>query len=141
MLDLMNCKFVEAIRPAAIVDDAAFTSVEIDTLGFDAAVGLFHYGTSDIALAALGLEESDTSGSGFAAVADFTFSSLPSSTADGSLYGMFIDLRKRKRYLKITATAGNGSAGTYASATMTLYRGKTGASSATLRGLAAELVA
>lgn len=140
MIDLQNVKVVEAIRPAAIVDNTAFTSAEVDTLGFDSALGVFHYGTSDIALAALGLEESDTSGSGFAAVSDFTFSTLPGATDDGKLYGFHVDLTKRKRYLKITATAGDGSAGTYASAVMVLGRAKIGLSSATLRGFAGEKI-
>ena len=125
MNDLLNAKFVEVIRPSTIVDNASFTTTEIDTLGFGYATFVFSFGTADIAMVALKLQESDTSGSGMAdipgtivgtsASIQGTSTTLPSATDDGKIWILQADLRGRKRYLDLLATAGDGSAGTYAS--------------------------
>lgn len=128
-----NEKYVQVIAPAAIVDDASFTTNEIDTLDFDYATLITSIGATDIAMAALKVQESDTSGSGFADITGADLSSatdidgnataLPSSDDDNNLIVIQIDLRGRKRYLDLVATAGNGSTGTFASAICILSKG------------------
>jgi hypothetical protein len=133
MNDFHNAKFVQVIAPVAIVDDASWTTAEVDTLDYDYATFIFNLGATDIAMAALKVQESDTSGSGFTDVTgadlssatdiDGTATALPSATDDGNLIVIQIDCRARKRYLDLVATAGNGSAGTFGSAVCILSKG------------------
>ena len=82
---------------------------------------------------ALKLQTSDTDGS----YADLTgaiygtstdisgaTSALPSSTDDNKFFVFEVDLRGKKRYFDLVATAGNGAAGTYLSAFAILSRGE-----------------
>lgn len=122
------------IAPVAIVDDASWTTNEIDTLDYDYATIIFNLGATDIAMAALKVQESDTSGSGHADITgldmdggatdiDGNTAALPSATDDNSLIVFQIDLRGRKRYLDLVATGGNGSTGAFASAVCVLSKG------------------
>lgn len=129
-----NVKVLNMITPGAIVDNTSWTTEEIDTLGWDYLTVIFQYGTSDIALAALALTESDTTGSGHANITgcvcgtsadiDGTTSVLPSATDDGEIHIFQLDLRYRKRYIDMTATAGDGATGTYAAAVAILSKGQ-----------------
>jgi hypothetical protein len=129
---LQHVKYLSLIDPAAIVDDTDFSTNEIDTKGYDYATIIFQYGTSDIAMVELTVTESDSSGSGHEDVTglivgtsdniDGDTSSLPSATDDDELVVFEIDLRGRKRYLDLVATAGDGSSGTYASAVCILSK-------------------
>jgi len=135
MINAQNCKFVSVTPPAAIVDNAAYTTAEIDTLGWDYATIVVYLGATDIAMAALAVTESDTSGSGHANITglvwgtstniDGSTSALPSATDDNKFQIAQIDLRGRKRYLDVSATAGDGTTGTYATILCILSRGAT----------------
>jgi hypothetical protein len=142
---LQQTKKLIVISPGALKDNAAWTTNEIDTLGYDYCVIDFFIGATDIAVATLKVTESDTSGSGFADVTglivgtstniDGSTSALLSATDDNKIQTFEIDLRGRKRYLDLSATAGDGTAGTYAAAIATLYRAKDVPVSATERGI------
>lgn len=144
MIEAQNRKYVNVIPPVAIKDNASWTTTEIDTLGFDYCTIVVNLGATDIAAAALKVQESDTSGSGFEDVTGLVFgtstntagstSALPTATDDSDIFAFEIDLRGRKRYLDLVATAGNGTAGTYASAIAILERSKHGVTSATEAG-------
>ena len=133
MNPLQDSKFVNVIRPAAIVDAADFTTQTIDTAGARYATIIFNLGASDIAMGALKVQESDDSGMsgavditgtriGTDADAYGTTSVLPTAGNDNLVVVFDIDLRGRKRYLDLVATAGDGSAGTFASAVCVLSR-------------------
>lgn len=134
MVPAQNVKWVSVTPPAAIVDNASYTTGEIDTAGWDYCTVICYLGATDIAMTALAVTESDTSGSGHANVTGLVYgtstniagstSSLPSATDDNKFFVFQIDLRNRKRYLDVTATAGNGTAGTYATIFACLSRGK-----------------
>lgn len=129
-------KAVEAVAPAVIKDDAAFTATAIDTLGFDYCVIAIQIGATDIAMAALKVQESDDNAvaDAYADVVGLRFgtdagidgvtSTLPAADADNTIRLFFIDCRKRERYLKVAATAGDGTAGTYLSGMAFLGRAK-----------------
>ena len=137
------------IAPAAIVDNAAYTTVQIDTLGFEYCEIIVAIGASDIAMVALKVQESDTDGSNFTDVTGLVYgtsvntagatSTLPTDGSDGTLFKFEIDLRGRKRYLDLVATAGDGSTGTFASATARLSRAKNAPDTATEQGAAQVL--
>jgi hypothetical protein len=133
---LQNVKYVSITPPAAILDNASATTAEIDTLGFEYLSIICQVGATDIAMTALKVTESDTSGSGHADVTGLVFgtstdidgnaSALPSATDDNKFFVFLIDLRGRKRYIDLTATMGDGTAGGYFSAIGVLSRGATG---------------
>lgn len=118
-----DIKVVSITPPAVISDNATLTTGEIDTRGWDHLDIFVYEGATDIAMAALSITESDTSGSGHANITglvwgtstniDGTTSALPSATDDNLFQLGQIDLRGRKRYIDVTATTGDGVAGTY----------------------------
>lgn len=133
-MSLQNLKFVSVTPPAAIIDNASATTAEIDTKGWDYAIYVVYLGATDIAMSALAVTESDTSGSGHANITgliwgtsdniDGSTSALPSATDDNAFQIAQIDLRGRKRYLDLTATIGNGTAGTFFTALCILGKGE-----------------
>lgn len=122
-MNRLDWKVVSITPPAAISDNATLTTAEIDTLGWDEMTIIVYEGATDIAMAALAVTESDTAGSGHANVTglvwgtstniDGTTSALPSATDDNLFQVAQIDLRGRKRYIDVTATTGDGAAGSY----------------------------
>lgn len=144
-------KVVNVTPPGAIVDNASFTTNEIDTLGYDYCTIYFSLGATDVDMTALKVQESDTSGSGHADITGLVFgtsedpdsgstSALPLSTDDDGVFAFHIDLKGRKRYLDVVATAGNGAAGTYGSCIAVLDRAREVPTTATDRGLSANLI-
>jgi hypothetical protein len=133
MNQLQASKYSQVIAPAAIVDNASFTSNEIDTLDYDYLTVVFNLGATDIAMAALKLQSSDVSGSGFADVdgldcdgdsdIDGNAAALPSADDDNNVIVFQVDLRGQKRYFDLVATAGDGAAGTFGSAVAILSKG------------------
>lgn len=140
---LQNVKTVWITKPGAIVDNAAFTTDIIDTVGFRKARVVVGLGALDIAVAAMKLQHSNDSGmSGAADIsgADFSVSplTLPAGTDDNKLYAIHVDLRGKKRYLDLSLTGGDGAAGSYIVAFVELYDAEEAPNSATERGLAQE---
>jgi thiamine monophosphate kinase len=143
MKESLTQKVVPITNPGAIVDNAAFTTAEIDTLGFRFLTIYVMLGALDIALAAFKATQSDTSGSGHADItgADFA-AALPAATDDNKIYAIHINLLGKKRYIDLTLTGGDGSTGTYAVAWAVLSRAEEAPNSAAERGVTgAELFA
>lgn len=125
-------KFVMVTAPAAIIDNASLTTTEIDTYGADYARVFLVLGATDIAMTALKMQESDTSGSGMADITGLVYgtstniagavSALPGATDDNKCFCFEIDLRGRKRFLDLVATIGDGAAGAFAMAFALLER-------------------
>jgi len=125
-LELQKLKVHRFFNPQAIKDNASWTSTCLDTAGLDGVFVVFTLGATDIAMATLKVQESDTLSSATALSggtditgADFSVSplTLPSATADDTSVGVYIPIvGTRKRYLNLIATAGDGAAGTYAAA-------------------------
>lgn len=144
MVNAQKRKYVSVTPPQAIVDNASWTTAEIDTNGFAYCTFCVYLGATDIAMAALTVTESDTSGSGHANVTGLVFgtstntagstSTLPSATDDNKFFLCQIDLRARKRYLDFTLTAGDGATGTYLAAWVELERAEIVPDSATEQG-------
>jgi len=136
MRELLACKLLPIVFSEAIVDNASFTTTEMDTFGFNSALICVRVGTTDIAMTALKVQQSDTSGSGFADIdgADFngdtnidgSAAALPTATDDNKFFLVHLDLRGKKRYLDLVATAGNGTAGTWMWAWAILYNADIG---------------
>lgn len=145
MQNLQATKAVLAVYPGAIVDNASWTSQAIDTIDCGTVHWDIMFGAMDIAMAALKIQECDTSGGSYTDITGADFSvlpaTLPSATADNSVFA--VDILKsggRKRYQKVVATGGDGSAGTYMTALVTLDRVSNAPYDATTRGYSQALI-
>lgn len=147
-------KLVRVTSPAAIVDNASLACIAVDTRGFKFARYVVYYGGSDIAVAALKVQESDTltDSTTLESAADITgaifgtsandagsTSTLPSATDDNKFFTVEIDLRGRKRYLNPVVTGGDGSAGAYFAVWCELYRGEITPTTAAQKGVSQNL--
>lgn len=152
MNHLQQTKTVLITPPAAIVDNASYTTAAIDTFGFNKLEICVALGATDIAMVALKLQESDDSGmSGATDITGAIYgtsanpdtgstSALPTATDDNKVFKFFVDLKGRKRYIDLVATAGDGTAGTFLTAWANLGDGNDTPTSATERGAAANLI-
>lgn len=144
MIEVLNQKVIGVTPPAAIVDNAAVTTASVDCSEAGWVTFLVYMGATDIAVAAMKLRESDDD-STFTDVpgADFSVSpaTLPAATDDNKIYAVQVNMLGRKRYLDLTLTGGDGSAGAYFVVLAILSRMAITPSTATDRGLAQELFA
>ena len=145
MNSVQNTKIVSVTPPGAIYDNTSPTTASIDTSGWEYLQVFVYLGATDIAMTALKLQESDTDGSyadvtglvyGTSAGINGSTSSLPSATDDNKFFVFEVDLRGRKRYFDLVATAGDGTAGTYLAAWAVLSRGSDFPVTAAERGAA-----
>ena len=131
---LQQSKFVTAIKPAAIIDNASATVDVVDCRGFDFVTFVVQLGATDIAMTALKLQNSATSGGTYADITGATFAggtglggatlALPSATDDGQTCVFQIDLRNKDPFLKLVATFGDGTIGGFVAAVAILSRAK-----------------
>jgi hypothetical protein len=147
MIPVLNQKILSVTPPAAIVDNAAFTTASVDCLGAGWVTFIVYLGALDIAVAAMKLRESDDDGvaDAYADVpgGDFSVSPavLPAADKDNNLYAVQVNMLGRKRYLDLSLTGGDGTAGTFATVFAILSRLQTTPSTASDRGFTQELFA
>jgi hypothetical protein len=151
MINAMKHKIVAITPPGAIVDAGSFTCASVDTKGWDWCTIIILLGATDIAMAALKLQHADAdsahadiTGGSFASatMTNGSAAALPAAsgaTGDNTMHAIQVDCRNVKRFLKLVATAGDGSAGTYMTAFAILSRGKEAPNSLTERGFAQEI--
>lgn len=154
MIVAQTPKFVPLINAQLLVDDAYFAgshqhgsiNTAADGLGFHYASIYFQLGATDIAVAELSLYESDDDSTYTQITTPVTTNyatspnTLPSATADGTCVAWFIDLRNRKRYIRVNAKGGNGSVGAYAYSFALLWNADETPSTVTKRGLAQQII-
>lgn len=115
-----NVKSVSSIRPAA-AHTATINGQEVDTQGFESCMievqtGVITDGVFDITL-----EETDTSGSGYTAVAAADrLGSLPSIIATSDNVAFKFGYIGNKRYLRVVATESTASTGAFFTANVLL---------------------
>jgi len=145
MIPLADCKFVLVTPPAAIVDNAAFTTTEIDTRGFRWLTVLGLLGATDVDMVAWKLTESDTSGSGHTDITGLIASGttgdgrLPQDDDDNKIFAFQVDLKGRKQYIDVSATAGDGTNGTFLTILAILSRPEEAPDTTAERGLGGYL--
>jgi hypothetical protein len=138
MIEAHNQKFVSITPPAAIVDNAGFTTAAIDTLGFRYLTIVVFLGALDIALTVFKLRESDDN-STYSDVTGANYavdSTLPAATDDNKMFAFQVDLRGRKRFIDLSMTGGDGTAGTYAAVFAVLSRPESYPNTPEARGFA-----
>jgi len=135
---------VANMLPAVSANGAGFSTTGVDSVALgvksDYATIIVNLGAMASALTVLKLTDSDDNSTygdvtGFIGGTDFT---LPSATDDNKFVVFQVDMRKRKRYLKIEATAGVGAI--LMSVTCVFSRGKIGTNSAADSGALALVI-
>jgi hypothetical protein len=131
---LQHTKWVAAIKPGALLDNATATATVVDSRNWDFVTIAVTLGATDIAMSALKVQASDASGGTYADITGATFDggsglggatlALPSATDDGQVCLFHIDMRGKNPFLKVVATFGDGTSGGYISAVACLSRGK-----------------
>ena len=143
MVALQNIR-VANMLPAVSANGAGFSTTGVDSVALgvksDYATIIVNLGAMASALTVLKLTDSDDNSTygdvtGFIGGTDFT---LPSATDDNKFVVFQVDLRKRKRYLKVEATAGAGAI--VMSITCVFSRTKIGTNSATDSGALALVI-
>lgn len=131
---MQHNKYVAAIKPAAILDNASAAATEIDARGYDFLTVVVTLGATDIAVTALKLQAATTSGGSFVDITGATFAAgsglggatlaLPSATDDGQVCVFHVDMRGKEPFVKVVATFGDGTVGGFIAASAILSRGK-----------------
>ena len=115
---LKALKFTALLPTEKFKNNGAFGgNTYVDTLGLSAILFLIDLGTTDVVVgsggtsAALFVEECDTTGGSYTAVASAALAAVLGATGDSKLRGIYVDLSKsHKRYMEINApTAGNAT--------------------------------
>ncbi len=117
MNELQAIKVVNITPPAAAVTAGSFTTAVVDTIGYDYATIVCHFGAIGAAgVTALKVQHSDVSNASFTDITGADFDggagpksevlALPANADDDKLFKFEVDLRGRKRYLDLVATAG-----------------------------------
>lgn len=152
MLNYAKEKWVHIGAAEAAVDDASLTTASVDLKGWDYCTVAVHLGTTDIAMTALKIQQSDDDGNSdaYADVTGLVYgtsadaytgstSSLPAADDDGNWYLFDIDCRKVDRYIDLVCTFGDGTTGGFAYALAILSRGEVHTSTAAGRGVESVL--
>lgn len=106
MNPLQNITFKKLLDPIDI-NGATATDTEIDTLGYHYLVVYIVTGNVADDMTALTLNESDTAAQ--TGTAFVTFTAPLGTGGDNTRRAAFIDLRKRKRYVSLVATAASAA--------------------------------
>lgn len=135
------------IPPAARVNNASFSLLSpgyIDSFGYSSVRFDIGLGATDIAMAALKVQESDDHSTWSDVTgADFSVSpaTLPASTDSNHVFSILIPVNGlRKRYFKLVATAGNGASGTFLTCLVTLGNPLNAPATTAARGYTQELI-
>ena len=126
-MNVSNFSIHPMVLPQALLDDTTATSNVVDLAGSKYCYIAVQLGATDIAMAALKVQEADakTDATTLTSGADITgltyATALPSATDDNKTYLFAFPTDGRKRYVNVVATAGNGSTGTYLTATAILF--------------------
>ncbi|HWE02444.1 MAG TPA: hypothetical protein VG326_08530 [Tepidisphaeraceae bacterium] len=144
MIYATQSKTINVAPPGALVNNASVNCLAVDRKGYDYAMVHVALGSTDAALTALKLQESDDD-STWSDVPGLDFSvspaTLPTSSSGNSVYSFDVDLRGRKRYLKPVVTVGSGTNGAYVTVQADLSRAEETPHDAASRGLAGALSA
>lgn len=130
MIHMQATKRVNLIRPISITSQTT-VSATVNVVGWDYAEVCVTLDTGTNTVTTLDLSEGDTTSS-FATNADTNMTTTAGDTNNASVYRWFLDLRKRKKFLKVTVMAGVAARLGYAD--IILGRGEQAPTTATLQG-------
>ncbi len=138
MIHAQTTKVVSLISPQSVATNAT-ASATVSVAGWNYAEVTLHLATQTAANVDTTMTVTEGDGTSFATHADLAMTTVAPDTSNPQIYKWFLDLRKRKKNLKITYT----SVGTarVASATISLSRAEQAPTTAAGRGVTAQVVA
>jgi predicted HNH restriction endonuclease len=104
-LGLKATKVVQAVTPVAITSPWAVTPIAVDTLGYREAMFVLSLSTQATVQTVITLTEGDTS-TPTTAITGADLSTTAVHTAEGNVVIFNVNLRKRKRWLRLNFTGG-----------------------------------
>ena len=137
MIHMQNAKFHTFIAPLDINGTTA-TDAELDCSGYHYLTVYILTGNVAANMTALKLQESDTTGASEADISGGAFTAPLATGGDNNEYIAMIDLRKRKKFISLVATAGSGA--TLISAIGILTRAEVSPTDITTRGVTEQLI-
>jgi hypothetical protein len=132
-----NTKIVSLITPQSVATNATATAT-VACVGFDYAEVTLHLATQTAANVDTTMTVTEGDGTSYATHADLSMTTVAPDTSSAQVYKWYLDLRKRKKNLKITYTP--VGAARVAAATVTLSRAEQAPTTAALRGVTAQVV-
>lgn len=138
MIHAQTTKIVSLITPVSVTTSAT-VSGSASCVGYRYAEITLHLGTQTAANVDTTMSITEGDSSTFATHADFTMTTAAPDTSNAQIYKWFLDLRKRKKNLKI-AYEPVGAART-AAATITLSRSEIGPTTAAGHGVSGQVIA
>lgn len=138
MIHSQNTKIVNLITPASVATNATATATA-SCVGFRYAEVTLHLATQTAANVDTTMTITESDGTTYVTASDLAMTTVAPDTSNGQIYKWYLDLRKRKKNLKITYTP--VGAARVAAATLTLSRAESAPTTAALRGVTAQVVA
>ncbi len=137
MIHAQNTKVVSLITPQSVATNATATAT-VSCVGFRYAEVVLHLATQTASNVDTTMTLTEGDSSTFVTNADLTMTTAAPDTSSAQVYKWFLDLRKRKKNLKITYTS--VGAARVASAFVTLSRAEQAPTTAALRGVSGQVV-
>lgn len=139
MIHAQNVKTVSLFAPQSVATNGTATGT-VSVVGWDYATVILHLGTAAASNVDTTVELSEDDSSSYATAADMTMTTAAPNTSNPQIYKWFLDLRKRKKNLKITY-APNTNVARLAGAVIELSRGEQAPITSTGRGLDGQVIA
>jgi hypothetical protein len=139
MIHAQNSKHVNLITPQSVATNGTATGT-VSLAGWDYAEVVIRLSTAVASNTDVTLTLTEGDGTSFATASDLAMTTAAPDTSNPQIYKWMLDVRKRKKNLKLTY-APNTSVARVASAECILSRGEQAPTTATLRGLSAQVVA
>lgn len=138
MIHAQNKKRVALLKPQSVTSQTT-VSATVNVVGWDYAEIVLHLDTAAASSteSTILVTESDDATT-YTTSSDLTMTTVAPDTSNQQLYVWFLDLRKRKKFLKITYMP---TVAKLASATATLSRAEVAPTTAAGRGVTAQVVA
>lgn len=137
MIHAQNAKVVNLITPQSVATNATATAT-VNCVGFRYAEVTLHLATQTAANVDTTMTLTESDGTTYVTSTDLTMTTVAPDTSNAQIYSWFLDLRKRKKNLKITYTA--VGAARVAAAAIRLSRAEQPPTTATGRGVTAQVV-
>ncbi len=137
MIHAQNTKLVSLLTPQSVTTSAT-ASATVSCLGYRYAEVTLHLATQTASNVDTTMTVTESDGTTYVTNTDLTMTTVAPDTSNAQVYTWFLDLRKRKKNLKITY--GAVGAARIASATVRLSRAEQAPTTAAGRGVTAQVV-
>jgi hypothetical protein len=138
MIHAQNTKTVSLITPQSVATNATATATA-NCAGYDYAEVVLHLATQTAANVDTTMNVQESDGTTYATHADLSMTTAAPNTSDAQVYKWYLDLRKRKKNLKITYTP--VGAARVAAAHVVLSKAEQAPITAAGRGVSGQVVA